>query len=108
MSNVTPSVGGALLLATKLKVASGSTKRRIAHAVAIRSTWIRSLVTNSIALTLKLRMPVGHGLQLAADPLLEGQTPVDGRGRFISTGGGEVVSLADLVELALKSHQLLL
>src|SRR5476649_2544656 len=98
MSKVMPSVGGSLLRGTKLKRASGSTKRRIAHAVAIRSTWMCSLVTNSTAGLVKIRMRVGHRLQLSADPLLERETPVDGRGCLTTTRGRQVVSLADLLE----------
>src|SRR5436853_5292810 len=107
MSNGMPAAAEtSLVLGTNSKVASGSTKRRIAHAVAIRSTWIRSRVMKCTASS--AHHAVRDGGQLAADALAKDQAAVDRQRRLDAAGRVEVVTVADLAEAPLQGDQLLL
>src|SRR5207302_10246406 len=90
------------VLGTNSKVASGSTKRRIAQAVAMRSTWIRSRVMKC---TVFASSAVGHRGQPGADSLSEGQAAVDRPRRAGSPGCVEVVPCPNLAETALQGDQ---
>src|SRR5215468_7611494 len=103
-----PAPETSLVLGTNSKVASASTKRRMAQAVAMRSTWIRSRVMKCMVSASSLRVVVGDQGQLGADALAEREAAVDGPGRLLAARCGEVVARADLAEPALERHQLLL
>src|SRR5215813_2826273 len=96
------------VLGTNSKVASASTKRRMAQAVAMRSTWIRSRVMKCMVSASSMRVVVGDQGQLGADALAEREAAVDGSRRLLAAWCVEVVARADLAEPALAGHQLLL
>src|SRR5262245_46950407 len=97
-----------LVLGTNSTVASASTKRRMAQAVAMRSAWVRSRVMKCMVSASSPRTVVGDQGQLRADALAEGEAAVDGPRRLLAARCVEVVARADLAEPALERQQLLL
>jgi hypothetical protein len=95
------------VLGTNSNVASGSMKRRMAQAVAMRSMWMRSRVTRCTNGP-STRSAIRHRGQLRADALPKGEALVDRLRGLSSATGAEVVSIPDLSESALQGDQLLL
>src|SRR5215831_6476382 len=95
------------VLGTNSKVAPGSTKRRMAQAVAMRSTWIRSRLMKCMVSVSSVRIVSDQG-QFRADALAEREATVDGPRGLRAARRVEVVACADLAEAALQRHQLLL